>query len=125
MGIFDALNTAVTGLSAQSFALQNISGNIANSQTTAFKGTSTEFENLLSQQAAPGHEAVPLIQGETVLARFFVFDRQPIMDRLVAPNPETPLPAGPVLKTANEAVDRVYWYALGRAPTTVGITTAK
>jgi flagellar hook protein FlgE len=56
MGIFDALNTAVTGLTAQSFALQNISGNIANSQTTAFKGTSTEFENLLSQQAAPGHE---------------------------------------------------------------------
>jgi len=56
MGIFDALNTAVTGLSAQSFALQNISGNIANSQTTAFKGTNTEFENLLSQQAAPGHE---------------------------------------------------------------------
>jgi flagellar hook protein FlgE len=35
MGIFDALNTAVAGLQAQSFALQNISGNIANSQTTA------------------------------------------------------------------------------------------
>jgi flagellar hook protein FlgE len=56
MGIFDALNTAVAGLSAQSFALQNISGNIANSQTTAFKGTGTSFENLLSNQAAPGHE---------------------------------------------------------------------
>jgi hypothetical protein len=65
---------------------------------------------------APGHEAVPLSQGETVLARFFVFDRQPAMDRLVPPNPETPLPAGPVVRTAAEAVDRVYWYALGRAP---------
>ena len=68
-------------------------------------------------KAAPGHEAVPLSQGETVQARFFVFDRQPGMDRLVPPNPETPLPAGPVLKTVSETVDRVYWYALGRAPT--------
>jgi hypothetical protein len=38
------------------------------------------------------------------------------MDRLVPPHPETPLPAGPVLKTVSESVDRVYWYALGRAP---------
>ncbi len=57
MGIFDALNTAVTGLQAQSFALQNISGNIANSQTTAFKGTSTDFETLLSgQNSAPAQQ---------------------------------------------------------------------
>jgi flagellar hook protein FlgE len=56
MGIFDALNTAVSGLQAQSFALQNISGNIANSQTTAFKGTNTEFENLLSQQVDPSQQ---------------------------------------------------------------------
>ena len=54
-----------------------------------------------------------------MLARFFVFDSQPSMDRLVPPNPETPLPAGPVLKTVSETVDRVYWYALGRAPTPV------
>jgi mono/diheme cytochrome c family protein len=65
---------------------------------------------------APGHEASPLGQGETVLARFFVFDRRPSMDRLVPPHPETPLPPGPVLTTAAEAVDRVYWYSLGRAP---------
>jgi flagellar hook protein FlgE len=56
MGIFDALNTAVSGLQAQSFALQNISGNIANSQTTAFKGTNTEFENLLSQLLDPSRQ---------------------------------------------------------------------
>jgi hypothetical protein len=67
-------------------------------------------------KGAPGHEPAPLVTGETVQARFFVFDRQPAMDRLVPPNPETPLPAGPVLQTASEAVDRVYWYALGRAP---------
>jgi flagellar hook protein FlgE len=48
MGIFDALTTAVAGLQAQSFALQNISGNIANSQTTGYKGTDTSFEDLVS-----------------------------------------------------------------------------
>jgi flagellar hook protein FlgE len=35
MGIFGALTTAVSGLRAQSYALENISGNIANSQTQA------------------------------------------------------------------------------------------
>ena len=59
MGIFDALTTAVSGLSAQSYALQNISGNIANSQTTAFKRINTQFDdmvadNLPSQQIAGG-----------------------------------------------------------------------
>jgi flagellar hook protein FlgE len=48
MGIFDALTTAVAGLQAQSFALQNISGNIANSQTTGYKETDTSFEDLVS-----------------------------------------------------------------------------
>jgi flagellar hook protein FlgE len=47
MGIFDALNTAVGGLSAQSFALQNISGNIANASTTGYKGIGTSFEDLI------------------------------------------------------------------------------
>src|SRR5262249_27324174 len=59
MGIFDALTTAVSGLSAQSYALQNISGNIANSQTTAFKRINTQFDdlvadNLPSKQIAGG-----------------------------------------------------------------------
>jgi flagellar hook protein FlgE len=47
MGIFGALTTAVTGLRAQSFALENVSGNIANSQTTAFKRIDTAFEDLI------------------------------------------------------------------------------
>src|SRR5215211_5709430 len=47
MGIFGALTTAVTGLRAPSFALENISGNIANSQTTAFKRVDTSFEDLI------------------------------------------------------------------------------
>jgi hypothetical protein len=70
-------------------------------------------------RGATGFEAFPLVQGEIVQARFFVFDHQPDMDRLVPPSPETPLPPGPALRTASETVDRVYWYALGRAPSVV------
>jgi flagellar hook protein FlgE len=55
MGIFDALTTAVTGLQAQSFALQNISGNIANSQTTGFKETDTSFQDLVTA-SLPNHQ---------------------------------------------------------------------
>src|SRR5579863_10178709 len=59
MGIFDALTTAVAGLQAQSSALQNISGNIANSQTAAYKEIDTSFADLVSaaaqnQQSADG-----------------------------------------------------------------------
>ena len=49
MGIFDALTTSVAGLQAQSFALQNISANIANSTTTGYKETDTSFEDMVSQ----------------------------------------------------------------------------
>src|SRR4051812_18982339 len=50
MGIFGALTTAVTGMRAQSFALENISGNIANSQTTAFKRVDTSFLDLIPDE---------------------------------------------------------------------------
>jgi flagellar hook protein FlgE len=50
MGIFGALNTAVGGLRAQSFALENVSGNIANSQTTGYKRVDTSFEDLIPDQ---------------------------------------------------------------------------
>ena len=53
MGIFDALNTAVGGLQAQSYALQNISGNIANASTVGYKGIGTNFEDLLAQSSSP------------------------------------------------------------------------
>ena len=55
MGIFDALTTAVAGLQAQSFALQNISGNVANSQTTGYKEKNTSFADLVSQ-AVPSQQ---------------------------------------------------------------------
>jgi flagellar hook protein FlgE len=56
MGIFDALNTAVGGLQAQSFALQNISGNIANASTTGYKGIDTTFEDLIPDSTTPNKQ---------------------------------------------------------------------
>jgi flagellar hook protein FlgE len=56
MGIFDALNTSVGGLQAQSFALQNISGNIANAQTTGFKGITTSFVDLVPDSTNPDRQ---------------------------------------------------------------------
>lgn len=47
MGIFGAMTTAVSGLRAQSYAMENISGNIANSRTTGFKRVDTSFVDLI------------------------------------------------------------------------------
>ena len=47
MSVFGAMLTAVTGLRAQGFALENISGNIANSRTTGYKRVDTEFVDLI------------------------------------------------------------------------------
>jgi flagellar hook protein FlgE len=52
MGLFGALNTAVNGLQSQSFALQSISGNIANSQTIGYKALDTSFVDLIPDSPA-------------------------------------------------------------------------
>jgi flagellar hook protein FlgE len=52
MGIFGALTTSVAGLRANSYALENISGNIANSQTTAFKRIDTSFMDIIPDTGA-------------------------------------------------------------------------
>jgi len=51
MGIYGALSTAVSGLRAQAFALENISGNIANSQTTGYKRMETGFIDMVTDAA--------------------------------------------------------------------------
>ncbi len=56
MGIFDALNSSVSGLSAQSFALQNISGNIANASTVGYKGVGTSFVDLIPNATTPSRQ---------------------------------------------------------------------
>ncbi|MBI4047335.1 MAG: flagellar hook-basal body complex protein [Devosia nanyangense] len=57
MGIYGALATAVSGLRAQSHAMENISGNIANSQTTGYKRIETSFVDLIPD--APVKSQVP------------------------------------------------------------------
>jgi flagellar basal-body rod protein FlgG len=47
--MFKALNTAATGMTAQTLQTEVISNNIANSDTTAFKRSRAEFQDLLYQ----------------------------------------------------------------------------
>ena len=63
MGLFGAMTTAVGGLRAQAFALENVSGNIANSQTIGFKRIDTSFADMVP-------DSVPQLQlAGGVLAR--------------------------------------------------------
>jgi flagellar hook protein FlgE len=48
MSLFGAMNTAISGLAAQSTAFGNISDNVANSQTTGFKRVDTTFLDYLT-----------------------------------------------------------------------------
>lgn len=61
MGIYGALSTAVTGLKAQSYSLENISGNIANSQTTGFKRIDTDFLDLIPDMPSKQQNAGSVI----------------------------------------------------------------
>ena len=56
MSLFGALNTAVSGLSAQSAAFGNISDNVANSQTTGYKAVNTSFIDYLTTSTATDNE---------------------------------------------------------------------
>ncbi|MGC1407394.1 MAG: flagellar hook protein FlgE [Acetobacteraceae bacterium] len=52
MSLFGAMNTAVSGLSAQSNAFGNISDNVANSQTVGYKRVDTSFIDYLTTSTA-------------------------------------------------------------------------
>ncbi|HEY8290244.1 MAG TPA: flagellar hook protein FlgE [Acetobacteraceae bacterium] len=52
MSLFGAMNTAISGLSAQSDAFGNISDNVANSQTVGFKRIDTNFVDYLTTSTA-------------------------------------------------------------------------
>ena len=60
MGVYSAISTAVSGLRAQSFALEHISGNIANSQTIGYKRTETNFVDLIPD-AAPSRQSAGVV----------------------------------------------------------------
>ncbi len=56
MSILGAMNTAVSGLAAQSDAFSNISDNVANSQTVGFKGVQTSFTDYLTTSSASAND---------------------------------------------------------------------
>ena len=63
MSLYSSMNTALSGMSAQSRALGHISDNVANSQTTGFKRTDTNFVSYISESNSETHRP------GTVLAR--------------------------------------------------------
>src|SRR4051794_16619683 len=65
MGIFNALSTAVSGLNAQSFALDNISGNIANAGTVGYKRNDTSFQDLITYEGNPQYQVSGSVQALT------------------------------------------------------------
>jgi flagellar hook protein FlgE len=83
MGIFDALNTAVGGLQAQSFALQNISGNIANASTVGYKGIDTSFEDLIPDALTPNKQVAG---GVTAFAQATITSQGTVSGSTVATN---------------------------------------
>ena len=52
MSVFSALDTAVSGLTAQSVAFSNISNNISNSQTVGYKAVDTSFSDFVEASGA-------------------------------------------------------------------------
>jgi flagellar hook protein FlgE len=64
---FDSIYTSTSGLVAQTLSLTNISANLANTQTTAYKTTGTHFEDLLSV-FMPRTDVVDGVQGFTTFA---------------------------------------------------------
>ncbi len=74
-----------------------------------------------------GIENPPSEIGSTVnpQIRFFVFDREPNMERLLPPAAGTPLPPPPELHTVEEVIDRVFGHALGRLPSDAERRTAE
>jgi len=52
MSLLGAMNTAISGLTAQSAAFGNISDNVANSQTTGYKEVETSFVDYLTTSTA-------------------------------------------------------------------------
>ena len=83
MGIFDAMNTSVGGPQAQSYALQNISGNIANSSTTGYKGIGTSFVDLIPDSSVPSKQVAG---GVTANAKATITTQGTISGSTVATN---------------------------------------
>jgi hypothetical protein len=99
---------AASGLSGTGLRVKNPSVvvyDVAGKGFTRFRG----IIGLENPQSEIGSTLNPQV-------RFFVFDAEPNMERLVPPAPAPPLPAAPPLTDVAQAIDRVFRHALGRAP---------
>jgi flagellar hook protein FlgE len=70
-------------LQAQSFALQNISGNIANASTIGYKGIGTSFEDLIPQSSTPDRQVAG---GVTAFAQATITTQGTVTSTTVATN---------------------------------------
>nr|WP_321984934.1 flagellar hook-basal body complex protein [uncultured Lichenicoccus sp.] len=61
MSIFSAMDTAVSGLTAQSVSFSNISNNISNSQTTGYKATDTSFADFVEASSAVAGQSASVV----------------------------------------------------------------
>ena len=59
MSLFGAINTAVSGLTAQSTSFGNISEDVSNSQTVGFKRVDTSFKDYLTTSTATENVPAP------------------------------------------------------------------
>ncbi|HEX4171206.1 MAG TPA: flagellar hook protein FlgE [Acetobacteraceae bacterium] len=57
MSLFGAMNTAISGLTAQSSAFSNIGDNVANSQTVGYKRVDTNFIDYLTSSTATQNDS--------------------------------------------------------------------
>jgi hypothetical protein len=57
--------------------------------------------------------------------RFFIFDAAPDLQRTLPPGGQFPLPEPPASASARDLVDRLFWQALGRAPSDAERTLAE
>ena len=64
MSLFGSLNTAISGLTAQSRSLDHISGNIANSQTTGYKRLDTSFADVVASLGGGRYSGGVMASGE-------------------------------------------------------------
>lgn len=79
MGVVSSMTTAISGLEANGTALSVISDNIVNANTTGFKASRSEFQNILAQDLGAGGAGGPQIgRGAAVAGVTTVLTQGPI-----------------------------------------------
>jgi len=78
MGIVSSMATAISGLEAQGQALAVISDNIVNANTTGYKASRTEFQNILAQDLLSSGTGAQIGRGVGTAGVTNVFTQGPI-----------------------------------------------